>query len=194
MKLRVSMALAIVLLFASTSGLARQHVHGQGQLLIAQQGKFWQLQLSLPAADALGFEHRPQTHQQQKKYQQLAMRLTENERIVILQPSCDLQRADTNMHADENDTEHEAHHEHEHEDEHEHEHDEHSQHDEHHSAHEDHQDLTANYVFLCHSEPNKVAITLFNDMPSLARIEVQWISDKGQGSQIVTPNEPILTF
>jgi hypothetical protein len=37
--------------------VAQKHVHGDGQLLIAQDQQQWQFQFILPAADLLGFEY-----------------------------------------------------------------------------------------------------------------------------------------
>ena len=41
----------------SAQAYAQKHVHGEGELLIAQEGNVLQMQFIIPAADALGFEH-----------------------------------------------------------------------------------------------------------------------------------------
>ncbi|WP_340677071.1 DUF2796 domain-containing protein [Paraglaciecola sp.] len=37
------------------------HVHGQGRIHISQKNRSWYVQLILPTADVLGFEHAPDT-------------------------------------------------------------------------------------------------------------------------------------
>ena len=73
--------LAVSLLFFSSVGFAvnaQQHVHGQGELLVSQEGSMLHLQLVLPAADALGFEHEPETTEQLSSQNLLAERFTLN--------------------------------------------------------------------------------------------------------------------
>jgi hypothetical protein len=41
--------------------LAQKHVHGEGQLLIAQEQQRWQFHFILPAVNLLGFEHIPES-------------------------------------------------------------------------------------------------------------------------------------
>ena len=69
---------------------AGQHVHGEGKLMISQDGSQWQVQFVLPAADVLGFEHAPESPKQQAVVDRLAGRLGENDQVVTLNGQCRL--------------------------------------------------------------------------------------------------------
>ena len=67
-----------------------------------------------------------------------------------------------------------------------HEHDEHDEHD--------HHNVEATYNFNCKTPVMGFSVTLFNLIPSLNALNVQWISNTGQGSAEVTRSNPVISW
>ncbi|MFC3121247.1 ZrgA family zinc uptake protein [Agaribacter flavus] len=173
--------------------LAQEHVHGQGQLQIAQEGSHWHVHLSLPAADALGFEHEAETKAQKSKVKKIAHRLARNQDVLSLNGDCRLVSSEhslenTQDHSEDN--AHKHHHAHKHDEGHGHdkEHDKHdSDHDNH---HEEHNDVEVEYRFTCDSPVSEIALGVFESMPSLSAVKLEWITESGQGSSELTKAKP----
>lgn len=198
--------LAFSLLFFSSVGFAvnaQQHVHGQGELLVSQEGSMLHLQLVLPAADVLGFEHEPETTEQLNSQNLLSERFTLNTNVIDVEGKCELVGVEHTLEA------HEDHHKSDHEDAHdahsgdhdeahksEHalhkEHDEHEGHDEH--EEENHQNIEVEYQFRCDDAVSGIAVTLFESMPSLSAIQAQWITERGQGLSELSAGQPTLRW
>ncbi|MBQ4829169.1 DUF2796 domain-containing protein [Alteromonas sp. MMG017] len=161
--------IAVSLLFFSSLGFAvnaQQHVHGQGELLVSQEGNMLHLQLVLPAADALGFEHEPETTEQLNSQNLLAERFTYNTNVIDVEGQCELVNVEHTLEAHDDhhemhkqhdeghdedhdedhdkghDDHHESGHEEAHNEDHESEHASHKEHDEHdeHAGHEEHEE------------------------------------------------------
>ncbi|MCY7293822.1 ZrgA family zinc uptake protein [Alteromonas sp. a30] len=154
---------------------AEMHVHGQGQLLLAQDGEKWQLEFILPAADVLGFEHEPETPEQVRQLKTVAQRFTQIESIIHLNGDCKLEHGDYEL-------PYQDHHEK-------------GEHDESHSNEaREHNDIEVTYLFDCGSPVTEVRIQVFNWATSLERINAKWFHDKGQGMAQVTPQQPLLAW
>ncbi|WP_172449367.1 ZrgA family zinc uptake protein [Bowmanella denitrificans] len=167
-----------LILSLSPSALAQQHTHGQGELQIAQDGERWHLQLILPAADALGFEHEAKTSEQKKAQHHLAHKLTHNAGVVKLTGQCSLVSAEHSLQAVDNQNHPHKHHEH---------HDDNEQHHEHR-----HSNIEVTYQYDCASAVTQLALPLFESMPSLSLIKAQWLTDKGQGVANLTSSHPYI--
>lgn len=168
--------LQLTLLFLLSTGfsvVAQQHIHGQGQLLISQDEKQWHVQLSLPVADALGFEHEPETEEQQSALNLLARRLEQNAEIVELNGQCALTKAEHSLAKQPENKHHDTH-----------GHDEKQQ----------HQDIEVEYQFNCKAAVTRVTLRLFDVMPSVTVIQTQWVSDGGQGLADLSRSHPYVEW
>lgn len=180
---RIFMASAAVLLclapFSAAYALADKHVHGHGQLLVAQDENNWQLQFSIPAADLLGFEHAPENDEQMQQVHQIEKQISEYSNVFSVDGNCQLV-------SQEIDFPHHETHGSQHEDE---------QHPdgEHHDAHH-HEDVTLAYQLSCGDDISEMTVTLFRIAPSLSALEVQWVNDKGQGMTDATPQSATVSW
>lgn len=149
-----SISLTSLLLYSSNS-FSQAHVHGQGQALIAQQGNEWEINIILPAADVLGFEHAPETEEQKKIVRDFKRSVSSELSTVVLDKSC--KRTSFEIKAPEgpenHDDEHDhhkgshndkhsdhGHHDKDHHDENHHDHDKEHHDDKHHDHEEEHHD------------------------------------------------------
>ncbi|WOI37790.1 DUF2796 domain-containing protein [Alteromonas sp. CI.11.F.A3] len=196
--------LAVSLFFFSSLGFtvnAQQHVHGQGELLVSQEGNMLHLQLVLPAADALGFEHEPETTEQLNSRSFLAERLASNTNVIDVEGQCELVNVEHTLET--HDDHHEMHKQHDegHDEDHESEHASHKEHyvhDEHagHEEHEEenHQNIEVEYQFHCDDAVSGITVALFESMPSLSAIQAQWITERGQGLSELSAGKPTLSW
>lgn len=140
-------------LFVSGVVSAQQpHVHGEGKLLVGQEGQTWELMFEIPAANALGFEYLPTNDAEIAKIEAYIEAVQNNTGLVDAGDSCRLQGVEhtigdvffneLNEHGhDEHDHDEHQHDEQNHDEhEHEHEHDEHehSEHDHNEHEHDEH--------------------------------------------------------
>ena len=149
----------------SAQAHAQKHVHGEGELLIAQEGNVLQMQFIIPAADALGFEHQAANSSDKNAINVLAQQLKNSSHAIDIKGQCILQSTENSL----------AH--------------SHIEHDEH-----DHHNVEATYNFNCKTPVIGFSVTLFNLMPSLNALNVQWISNTGQGSTEVTRSNPLISW
>ena len=165
--------LVLVTFVCSCVAHAQPHVHGQGTLFVIQEGEYWQFQYILPAADALGFEHAPDTSEQKSILLQLKQSLENYKNLMSFNAQCSQDSVAHNL-EDFEGSSHKRKHE-------EHEHDEHK-----HEDHANHQDVEVAYVLKCGSSISTIAFSIFNKMHSLETIDVQWSVDNGQGSKALS--------
>lgn len=173
----------ILLLSVGFSVSAQEHVHGQGQLLVAQEEQSWHLQLILPAADILGFEHKPETQQQQQIINKVAKRFEMVDQVVQLKGRCQLNQTNYSLPNQEHE-EAETHDHHHHATENEHEHEDEVE----------HSNIEVDYVFSCDSPVTGVSVSLFEWAKSLQRIKTQWILENGQGMAELTQSAPLVEW
>lgn len=169
--------LSQLLLASAVFSLSTQaHVHGQGEMFISQEGSQWSVQLEIPAGDALGFEHSPETEAQQQAVSELTKKLEDSANVLVLNGDCSLEKMNHNL----NIQEEEHHHDHEHEHEGEHE--------------EEHHDVEVEYYFSCDSETTELSIKLFDWLESVEKIQAQWVIQSGQGQKEVTHKQPYIEW
>lgn len=195
--------ISAVTAFVSLNANGQAHVHGEGQLLVAQDDNKWRFEFVLPAADVLGFEHKPETAEQKAKVASLIASVEGYQNVLSLPKGCSLvetehslsdiyERASSNEeHHDEHDDEHHE----EHRDGH-HDDDEHhkEQHKEHHEKEGSHSDVNFAYILECANSIESVSITLFDLAPSLSALDVQWITQSAQGMKEINASNPRLVF
>lgn len=161
------------LISAGFSVVAQEHIHGQGQLLISQDEKQWHLQLSLPAADVLRFEHAPETEEQKSTFHSLARKLEQNADVVELNGQCILTKAELSMGKQ---LDNEAHDLHDNDEKHE------------------HQDIEVEYEFNCEAAVTRISVKLFNSMSSVTRLQTQWVNEYGQGLTELSRSHPFVEW
>lgn len=192
----------VVALTSFSCVAADKHVHGHGELLIAKEGDEMQLQFSLPAADLLGFEHAPETKSERMQRVRIQNTLSKSQNVFTTDGACSVVSQETALpdlflHSAGGHDEHHEHDEHDEHDEH-HDHDEsdHHEHDEHHDhdEHERHTNIALDYQLQCSQDVKNITVTLFKSATSLEAIEVQWITEQGQGITAVTATQPSLSW
>jgi hypothetical protein len=166
---KFTQGLVLALLFSiGFSAHAQEHVHGQGELLIAQEGSSLQMQFIIPAADALGFEHQATNSSQKKVINVLAQQLKNANKAIDIPRQCILKNTENSLTGYQVDEDHDDKH--------------------------DHHNIEVTYHFSCETPVNGFSITLFALMPSLNELHVQWINNEGQGSSKVTRNQPVINW
>ncbi|MGS2718262.1 ZrgA family zinc uptake protein, partial [Eionea flava] len=70
---------------ASTAWAAGKHVHGEAELFIAVNQQQVLIELETPAANIVGFEHKPKTHQQKQIIKNALAKLEDYRNIVNLE-------------------------------------------------------------------------------------------------------------
>ncbi|MBL4630112.1 MAG: DUF2796 domain-containing protein [Paraglaciecola sp.] len=142
------------------------HVHGAGSVFVIQEGSNWQVQYVLPASDALGFEHGPENQQQRDSLTNLSRTLMNIENLMYLDGGCEQSEFSHNL------DEFKAETEETHED------------DEDHETH--HQNIEVSYTLRCSNDVTRLSFSIFEKIPSLQKLEVQWSLEVGQGSAMVS--------
>lgn len=181
---------AFILLFfwGAAGAQANVHVHGQGQLLIAQDGQQWQLQFLLPAADIIGFEHEAQTLEEKQALARFLQRVEGVNTLFVLPSSCSINDFSHSLmrQSKASEDDHSAHTSNEKKHTHGHKHDNHQQ--------DNHKDIELSYTFTCQKTPQAFEVSLFTWATSLTTLQAQWITNKGQGATILNTEGSILQF
>lgn len=178
------------------------HVHGEGQLDIAVEGSQMSMMLSLPSDTVVGFEHAPEDAAQREAVESATRRLSSAPALVSLytEAGCTAGAAQIELPASFKaaDLPHDRkHHDH---------HDLHDHHDEGHEAHgdHDHDEHDANESGHAHEHADwqlslEVSCTqmqrldhidfspLFDALPRLETLRVQYIGPQGQTGAELTP-------
>ena len=149
------------------------HVHGEGQLEIAVEGKNVELYLSIPGVDVVGFEHQPKDDKQRQAVDEAIGFLRGNALIRAEGAQCQLINSDVDSQL-KTDTREHHHHDHDHD---------HSE--------TSHAEFRVTQVLEC--EPGlsgqRIEAHLLEKYDSLERLQVTWITDGGQGSVRLRPQE-----
>ncbi len=194
------LALAV---FLATSLQASEpaHEHGVGQLSIAIEGNEVEIELVVPGADAVGFEHAARTDSERKAVVAAAEKLKEAKRLIRLTSGahCHVEKTEVaSALLDSDNDEHDHAHDHKHEKhakQDEHKHNEHKEHDKHADG-EIHSEFTAHYHFHC-DHPEKLTgadVEFFKVFPSAHELVARWITSKGQGVTELTARATRLKF
>ncbi len=163
------------------------HVHGTSNLNIALDKNVLQMNFIAPLMDIAGFETTPSTEAEINTMQNiLALFRKPENTLSILGGSCKVKKVEVNdeliltssklKHSQINQTSHEHEHEHEHE---------------HDRKNKIHSELNSQYEFFC-AEINdviKIKMLIFDVFPSIKKINVQWVSNTGQGQLTLSKKE-----
>jgi hypothetical protein len=141
------------------------HEHGHATLNIAVEGTSLLLELKVPAADIVGFEHAPHTAAEQQQFDAALTTLHQADNIVDLEKNsgCKLQQVKVQHHLDD-------------------------------KASTAHGDIEASYAYSCQSpgELTSITLTLFRHFASLQDIDYQIMTQSHQGAGELSPDHPQL--
>src|SRR5690606_13397733 len=104
--------LAIAMALSTSAGLAQAagpHVHGQGNLDLAMAGGTLLVELSLPAADVVGFEHAPRDDDQKALVKDALARLGKGTNVLEPAPAAACKVTRESVHSGLSDSETEEH-------------------------------------------------------------------------------------
>jgi hypothetical protein len=171
--------LLLLLLIAPLPAIAAEkHVHGEAQLSIAIEGHQILIELESPADNILGFEHAPNTKEQKILLSDsLKILETYTNLITFDAVNCKQIGADVNSPFDKHhDNAHDKHHDHAD------------------SNHDGHSEFHLSYSLECEKPVtiSKAKITAFAYFKGFKKIQANWVTTTGQGSQIVSPKNPML--
>jgi hypothetical protein len=160
------------------------HVHGHGRLNIAIEGKNMSMELEVPGADIVGFEHEPSTAEQKAALAEAKAKLANAAALFAPEPKagCVLEHAKVST---------EASHEHEHE---RHEHEGKSGASSHEKEEAGHSEFHADYEFVCASPSRLTSMTFnyFKEFPNAQALDITIVSPRGQSSFEVKRDKPSL--
>ena len=186
-----SFATAVVCLSLALPAVAKQnldaHVHGDGEINLAQDGKQLFIELTLPAHDALGFESINTDAQKQQLAQALEKLEAPGMWILPTSAQCQLEEA----HASFGGQDHEGHAAHDDHDHDKHDHDEHAG-----EETSQHLDIQATYLFSCNAPDDltNIGTDLFKRFERSERLNLQGLTNAGAISTTLTPAKPEARF
>jgi hypothetical protein len=185
----ISGLLAIVIIFSGPVQAEEKrhheaHEHGVASLNVAVEGNNIYIEFSSPAANVVGFEHHPRTHDQKDAVKDAVKKLQEGDALFILSSGSESKLVKSSVDTDiDKDADHHSESEHGHGEEEHHDQEEH--HDKEHSEaeeHERHSEFEAQYHFVC-KKPDRLSqidVKLFGVFPGIEHIEVQLITETKQ--------------
>jgi len=160
------------LLAVSPASAAEKHAHGEGELKLAIEGNKVVIELTAPGSDIVGFEHKPSLDADRKAVAAAAAMLKDGGALFAFpdKARCKMQEAD-------------VHSEMLHDDKHKH-------------GDGDHAEFEVHYSFSCAtpSALTHVDVGYFKAFPRAHELEVQMITQKGQGAAELTASSSRLTF
>jgi len=155
------------------------HQHGQATLDIVLEGKVVTVEMEIPALILLGFEHAPATAQELALVEQLRLQLAQPDKLLEFAGlACSADNSTDYFSLGEHDHAGEAHEVETHEE----------------PGHEEHADIHLRYVLACEGPPSAARVVAFTEYPALEAVQVQWISDNGQGGGVLRPASPRISF
>lgn len=189
-----------------------KHVHGEAQVTAALQGQQLEMRLRTPLANIRSVEEDKREAALKESFSVAGADCKLSSfNIDVLE--VEHKDHDEHEHEEKSDHDHDehkheekaehGHDEHRHEEKSEHDHDEHKHeekaehdHDKHEKAKEKvmHKDFEVSYQFNCGSVSDAVVVKshLFERFEGFEKIDVQWLSDKGQGAVTLTADEPTI--
>ena len=159
------------------------HEHGVGTLNIALEANELIIMLESPAMNIVGFEHAPRTEDEHAAVDKAMQRLEDGVRMfqIPVAARCRLESAEVHTPIMDGDEHEDEHHDAHHEDDH---------------GHETHSDVTATWQFSC-AQPAKltnVRVRLFEHFSLTERLQVQFVTESGQGAVQLGASQPVLRF
>lgn len=152
---------------------AHKHFHDKGEILISQQGTMWYIQFIIPAINAFGFEHLPNTKQHKQAITTFIEKIIKPAKAISLNDNCQLVKQDETITETflkpkpQIDDSHQN------------------------TAH---LDVVFGYFVHCEDELTALNINIFSQLNGLGEFSVQWITNQGQGAQTIEKHNPRLVI
>jgi hypothetical protein len=154
------------------------HQHGVGQLEIAVEGRTVAIELHVPGADIVGFEHHPETAEDKAAIDHAVATLASPLDLFVLPAAagCSVTKAEARLVGEE----------HEHEEEH--------AEAEHAEEHGEHSEFRASYALTCDDPAaiTRIEFAYFTTFPNARELEVDMVTDKGAQHFEVERDAPVL--
>lgn len=177
------------------------HEHGQGVLNIAVEGPRVSMELTVPGADIVGFEHEAATDEQKAALKIAKEKLSAGLSLFKLsaEAGCQIAEAQIAFRTEEEEEGHAGHHDHAgeettgHDDAHKHEdHAKEHDHADHKDEHAHHAEFRAAYDIHCETPTalSGISFGYFDVFENAQRLEVNVVTDKGQTSLQATREKP----
>ncbi len=174
----------------TTSRQMEAHEHGHGELMMVHEGNDVMIELNLPGADVVGFEHSPETEEQKHAVASAIAKLRNASEIFILpekaQCRFDEVHASSPFGGDDDEHGHDEDHEKEKHDE-----ESHEKHEE-----EGHAEFVAEYHIHCGAPQHfkSLDVKLFKAFPSLEEIDYKMLVPNGQHGGELEADKTLLSF
>jgi len=169
------------------------HEHGVGRLDIAVEGDEVELELTVPGADAVGFEHAPSADADRHAVEEAKKKFADGPRLFLFPSAAGCRFEEAEVHAAQFD-DHDDHGD-------KHEHEKHDEKDEHAHEHEEgkeeaHAEFRAHYHVHCDNlaKLTHIDAAFFTQFPTAHELEVRWITPRGQGSAELTAKAARIRF
>ena len=166
------------------------HEHGMAHLNIAIEGNYIYIEFSSPAANIVGFEHHPRTHEQKDAVKDAVNKLQNGASLFLLSAKSESRLVKPSVETDiDEDADHHSESEHDHAEKEHHGEEEHLDkgHDQA-DEHDRHSEFKAEYHFRC-EKPDKLSqidVRLFSVFPGIEHIEVQLLTETKQTAMELT--------
>jgi len=166
----------------------RAHEHGVGRLNVGVEGDEVEIELTVPGADAVGFEHAPSTDEDRRAVAAAAQKLKDGGSLFSFPSAAGCRLEEAEVHSAQLKDDHD--HDHKKKDDHGHDHDKKGEHE------EAHAEFRAHYHFHCDKPAGVTHIDLgfFKAFPTAHELEARWITPKGQGAAELTAGAARLKF
>lgn len=153
------------------------HLHGYVELTLAIEGNQLEIQLTSPAINIVGFEHKATSKQQLQAIEQ-AKQTLESPAMLFSFSGSDCASILATAHFPTLD-EHHA---------------DHGNHEDHESDKEEHSEITASYKYNCSEGKriNAVQVNLIKYFPTIEKIKAMWLSDLKQGASELTSESNLI--
>jgi hypothetical protein len=175
------------------------HVHGLSELTIVMEGEIVEIQLTSPAMNLVGFEHKATSKKDIAAVENAASILLQHDTIFSFSGSdCKYLEAtvDASTLIDQDDNGHDVHHHESHKDNHE------PNKDEHHHGHKDHDEdqshseMVANYKYSCKDilKLSSIKLSVFKFFSGIYKVHAMWVMPEKQGSASLTAKNSTVEF
>lgn len=177
------MAAALSLTLTAPVSAETAHSHSVAHLNIALEDQHLVLELISPADNVLGFEHAPADDNQRQVVRDAKTLLENADQLFALTETagCTLQqvRLESELLTEHHDEEHHS-----------------ESHDEEHHDEETHSDFHGEYHYQCDQPEliNTLTLKMFEALPRLEEVQVQYIGSGGQTQVELTPDSPQFTL
>jgi len=197
------------------------HVHGLSELTIAIGNETVEIEMTSPAMNLVGFEHKAHDKADIDLVNKITKQLNNHKELfsfsgsscLLIDSSTDTsslmspdnaqeshnelnEHDEHESHHDDHDDEHDEHESHhdDHDDEHDKHESHHDDHDDEHSKHSSHYEITSYYRYHCKKASTLSAITvrMFDQFSGVNQITAKWLTERQQGSVTLSPTKQII--